>query len=104
MNRYQIGRLYNLVARGKATKMDVTAEIIDRRYFVTMPVLIPFLAAIQVFIFYNGYAMISYYITHYESCEWQVLPVGILFWILSLGNIYTNTTNITKRFLSRIRV
>merc|ERR1712137_1286239 len=43
MNRYQIGRLYNLVARGEASKMDVTAEIIDLRFVPSMGFLIPFL-------------------------------------------------------------
>lgn len=98
MNRYQIGRLYNLVARGEASRMDVAAEIVDSRFVVSMGVLVPFLTLMNFFQMYMSYSMIQYFIEQHYS-QWQVVVLGVLFGIFALGNIWTTLgTTISKKF------
>ena len=105
MNRYQIGRLYNLVARGEASKMDVTAEIVDSRFVPSMTVLMPFLIAVQLFQGYNGVSLFLFYYNSGEKCSWQVLAIATLFLILSTGNLWTTLgTFIRKKFNSSKQV
>ena len=107
MNRYQIGRLYNLVARGEASRMDVTAEIIDHRFVPSMTFLLPFLFMVYLFQFYNGYTLFSFYYRARVMCgllSWRSLVVGGLFCALSLGNFWTTMgTVVRKHFLSRTK-
>jgi len=89
MNRYQIGRLYNLVARGEASRMDVTAEIVDPRFVPSMTVLMPFLLFVQLFQGYNAITLFYFYYLNTELCSYHILVVASLFLILSIGNLWT---------------
>ena len=88
LNRYQIGRLYNLVARGEATRMDVTAEVLDPRFVPSLSLLLPCLMALYSFQLFNGYTLLHSYFTM-EAVEMQVLVLGFLFVILATGNFWT---------------
>ena len=88
LNRYQIGRLYNLVARGEATRMDVTAEILDPRFVPSLTVIFPFLVGLYSFQLRNGYSLLSTYLLG-DQIEWQALVLGSIFTILGLGNLWT---------------
>lgn len=99
MNLYQMGRLYNLVARGEASRMDVTAETIDVRFIPSMRVLMPFLWSVHLFQGYHAYSLFNFYYHNPTTSSWQVLVVGILFLILSMGNLWTTlVTVIRKKF------
>lgn len=102
MNRYQIGRLYNLVARGKATRMDVTAEIMDQRFAVSMGVLLPFLIGMNCYQLYIGYAMLSHTHMMYPHTEWQAATLGALFLVFAGGNIWTTLGSSIKKLLQPV--
>ena len=99
MNRYQIGRLYNLVARGEASRMDVTAETIDPRFVPSMSFLMPFLLIMQLFQGYNALTLF-YFIYHNPFCSWHAVAVGIIFMILSIGNLWTTLGTFLRKKLS----
>lgn len=89
MNRYQLGRLYNLVAIGKATRMDVTTDIFDKRFPISIKVLLPFLIIGNCFQGYISYHMLEYYWTNYPNTEWQVGVIGVIFITFAVGNFWT---------------
>jgi hypothetical protein len=101
MNRYQIGRLYNLVARGQASRMDVTAETVDARFVPSMGFLMPFLLMVQLFQAYNAFTIFSFAYHTIHPIAWQSIAIGLIFTILSTGNLWTTLgTFIRKRVAS----
>ena len=93
MNVYQIGRLYNLVARGEASRMDVTAEILDHRFAVSMGVLLPFLLFMNGFMIYISVSALNYAWQLWPHTEWQILAIGFLFVIFASGNLRTTVSS-----------
>ena len=84
--QYQLGRLYKMVAMGKANPMDVTNEVSPHRWAPNIDFLYPFVTIVQLFQLYLAY---KFFITGYNqhSGEWQVYTMALLFLVLGMGNI-----------------
>ena len=104
MNRYQIGRLYNAVACGKASKMDVTADVIDQRLVPSMSTLSLFLILVQTFQFFNSYSLLSFYYSHGDQCDWHEPTIGLLFLVLAFGNMWTIVGTIIRKHIASSKI
>jgi hypothetical protein len=102
MNRYQIGRLYNLVARGEASRMDVTAEIVDLRFVPSMGFLIPFLFMVHLLQLWIGYVLLNFTYHNPSDACWQSFTLGCIFVLLSFGNFWTTLGTIIRKRLPTV--
>lgn len=84
--QYQLGRLYKMVAMGKANPMDVTNETSSHRWAPNIDVLYPFVTSVQLFQLYLAY---TFFATgcRLRTGEWQVFTMAALFAVLGVGNI-----------------
>ena len=84
--QYQLGRLYKMVAMGKANPMDVTNEMSSHRWAPNIDVLYPFVTSVQLFQLYLAY---TFFAAGYRlrTGEWQVFTMAALFAVLGVGNI-----------------
>lgn len=95
MNYYQRQRLYNLVARGQASRMDILPADLavgDRKIIPQndLRLLLPFLVFIHGFQLYNGWSLLWTYgwsLYGLWDIPWEVPLCGLLFITLGLGNI-----------------
>eukprot|EP00727_Mastigamoeba_balamuthi_P010624 m51a1_g6184 putative protein tyrosine kinase (1121) ;mRNA; f:40599-46272 len=96
LNAYQRQRLYNLVALGKASPMDVTGEASvptsSTRCQMHIMVLYPFVLFVQGFQLYCCYVL-SKIAWRTHIVDWEVAAAAVLFAILFCGNFIT--TNFT---------
>ncbi|KAM9969860.1 hypothetical protein ACTFIR_001697 [Dictyostelium discoideum] len=92
-NRYQQGRLYKLVAMGKANIIDVTGESEgwgnDPGWTPSALFLFPFLLFVQFFQLYNSFSFFAFAYQRSGYVEWQVFSCGFIFLCLGLGNLLT---------------
>jgi len=93
-NRYQKGRLYNLVALGKAGHMDVTGGehtgswLVDlRQWTPTFLIILPFLLILQISQIILGVQLIRFVVFEHGSFHAGLL--GFIFTILGCGNLFT---------------
>jgi hypothetical protein len=88
--RYQQGRLYKLVAMGKATRMDVTGGEHSgfglEQFTPSLLFLFPFLLSLQCFQLYHGYTLLLR-VVQYGVSEWQLPVLGLVFLTVGVGNI-----------------
>lgn len=105
-NWYQLGRMYNLVARGEATRMDVISNepLVDKRFAPSLSLLLPFLFLLYVFQLYNAVTLFQwYYAGLVEATEWQAPGLAVLFSILGIGNILTTVRTYYQRWFGAPR-
>jgi len=95
-NRYQQGRLYNLVALGKAGHMDVTGGehtgswLVDLRDWTpTFLIIFPFLLILQFSQILLGIELLRYSIILRIGPSFHVGSLGFIFFILGFGNLFT---------------
>jgi hypothetical protein len=115
LNIYQSSKLYNLIALGKAGRMDVTSEVSSVFDFGCSPgltFLLPFLLFVQVTIFivqlefkvpksfqlYNAYTLLQLGFAQLGSVEWQVFACGFLFGALGIGNLSTTLSTYKQKY------
>ncbi|KAF2071748.1 hypothetical protein CYY_006933 [Polysphondylium violaceum] len=107
-NRYQQGRLYKLVAMGKANIIDVTGESEgwndDPGWTPSALFLLPFLLFVQFFQLYNSFSFFAYAYTNEFKVEWQVLACGLIFLLLGVGNLTTTMTTYYQKWTSNKKV
>lgn len=84
--QYQLGRLYKMVAMGKANPMDVTNETSSHRWAPNIDVLYPFVTSVQLFQLYLAYTFFAAG-ARLRTGEWQVFTMAALFAVLGVGNI-----------------
>ena len=100
-NWYQLGRMYNLVARGEASRMDVmpSEPMVDKRFAPSLSLLLPFLMMLYIFQLYNSYRLVVWYFEgNVAATEWQVVVLASLFTILGLGNLFTTVHTYFQRW------
>jgi len=97
MHRYQQYRLYEMVAIGKAKKIDVTGELLAPQYVPSLFVLLPFILSMQGFILYVAYGSIKIWLNH-SNAEWQIVASGTLLAVLACGNLYTTVFTYWQKF------
>ncbi|KAK9504333.1 hypothetical protein O3M35_010690 [Rhynocoris fuscipes] len=93
--RYQQGALYRLKALGERHNMDITIEGFHSWMWRGLGFLLPFLYAGYIFQLYLAVALFR--ITSREPTHWQVPVLGILFFILFLGNTITTSLVIPQK-------
>eukprot|EP01104_Vermistella_antarctica_P014355 TRINITY_DN4494_c4_g1_i1.p1 TRINITY_DN4494_c4_g1~~TRINITY_DN4494_c4_g1_i1.p1 ORF type:complete len:391 (-),score=101.74 TRINITY_DN4494_c4_g1_i1:238-1410(-) len=93
LNNYQQGRLYQLVAMGRANRIAVAAE---GETFCTAPgfmpslaLLLPCLLFVQGFALYISFLLFSLIYDHGGVVEWQTYAMGFLFFSIGSGNLIT---------------
>jgi len=91
-NIYQSSKLYNLIAMGKAGRMDVTSEVGSSIFFdfgcsPGITFLLPFLLFVQSFQIYNSYTLL--HMAFSQIVDWQVIACGLIFGALGIGNLGT---------------
>ena len=97
-HRYQISRLYALVALDMARQMDtvvgdgVPSSSIDAGFMM----LVPLLFCGHVWQIYISYTLYSMFLTGFGH-EWQVVVVAILFAILGFGNFTATILTLVSR-------
>ncbi|PRP85366.1 transmembrane protein [Planoprotostelium fungivorum] len=93
---YQSRKLYKMIALGDAGCMEVnTPHLPQRRSGITQEItlLLPFLLAVQIFMFYNGVVLLRWGGYQLFQLEWQVPFLAFSYVILALGNM-SNTLDI----------
>ncbi|KAL6072950.1 Transmembrane protein 120 [Balamuthia mandrillaris] len=88
LNWYQMGRLYQLVAMGKAGTMDVAGGEGWVDWAPTRGILLPFLLFMQGFQLYNGWTL-ARSPSFLNIQQWQVTALAVLFACVGLGNFFT---------------
>lgn len=94
--RYQQGVLYRLKALGERHNMDITIEGFHSWMWRGLGFLLPFLFAGYFFQLYNAYTLLTLAYKHPDS-PWQVTVLGILFFVLFLGNTITTLSVIPQK-------
>jgi len=103
-NFYQSSKLYNLIAMGKASNMDVTSEVGSSIFFdfgcsPGITFLLPFLLFVQSFQIYNSYTLLL--MAFSQSVEWQVFACGIIFGALGVGNLSTTLYTYYQKYKTK---
>ncbi|BES95487.1 TMPIT-like protein [Nesidiocoris tenuis] len=94
--RYQQGVLYRLKALGERHNMDITIEGFHSWMWRGLGFLLPFLFAGYFFQLYNAYTLLHLAYSQPNS-PWQVAVLGMLFFVLFLGNAVTTVMVIPQK-------
>jgi hypothetical protein len=96
VTRYQSGRLYRLVAMGKASRLDVTGESntewVGAGWTPSAAVLLPFLLVAQCFQLFASYSLFSILAERHRAAEpilWHSVAVAVIFLTLGCGNLFS---------------
>ncbi len=100
--RYQLQRLYVLIALEKANPMDtvVGEGAWTDKVGWEMFLLLPFSLIAQFWQLYNAYSLLKAFFMDQES-EWQVALMGYLFLCLGVGNLLTTLKIYCVKFLKK---
>ncbi|XP_073972379.1 transmembrane protein 120 homolog [Rhodnius prolixus] len=93
--RYQQGALYRLKALGERHNMDITIEGFHSWMWRGLGFLLPFLYAGYLFQLYLAVSLFRLASSH--DAHWQVPVLGVLFFVLFLGNIITTSMVIPQK-------
>ncbi|CAK8694162.1 unnamed protein product [Clavelina lepadiformis] len=94
---YQSGSLYRLRALGERHDMDITVEGFQSWMWRGLTFLLPFLFFGHMWQLFNAYTL--YHIAvKYECSEWQVPVIGLLFFVLSCGNLFTTINVVVQKY------
>ncbi|XP_065891141.1 ion channel TACAN-like [Dysidea avara] len=98
---YQKGQLYKLRTLGRAHQMDFVQDAGMRsRSMGDLYFLVPFLLYTYVFQLANSYRLYNMY--YMQECQtlWQVPILGVLFFIVALGNTWTLALVLVRKYNS----
>jgi hypothetical protein len=109
VTRYQSGRLYRLVAMGKASRLDVTGESntewVGAGWTPSAAVLLPFLLVAQCFQLFSAYTLFSTIAPRYAAnlpVTWHSVAVGLLFLALGCGNLFSTLRVYARKVIDSV--
>ena len=86
---YQYGCLYRLRALGERYSMDITIQGFHSWMWKGLTFLLPFLFVGYCLQFYIFWTLLQMYRFDPECNEWQVPAVCLLYFFISIGNLFT---------------
>jgi hypothetical protein len=109
VTRYQSGRLYRLVAMGKASRLDVTGESntewVGAGWTPSAALLLPFLLVAQCFQLFSAYTLFSVVAPRFAAGQpvtWHSVAVGFLFLALGCGNLFSTLRVYARKLIDGI--
>jgi len=101
MHRYQQSRLYEMIATGKAKRIDVTGELLTPQFVPSLVVLLPFILSMQGLQFYIGIRCLLVW-KSWDFVDWQLCVCGTLLLVLAVGNIWTTLYTYWQKYANNI--